>query len=281
MVVVSSAKFEWQWAGRDEYWKIDNYDRCTKAELGQILQERGGYFLRSWTKSTLVKAVTRSTRGLLRYEGYQISELRSFCRQRKLAVPNLWRARKMQLVEALEQADEVMKFQKLFDLPPELRVLIYTTYFDSLPKLEEPIQPPVCKVSRIIRQESLPIFFKTCTFTLSNIFASYATSAYINNRGRKLGKTKGRLFDAIEDGHLQTLRSLAVQYDGNFGYQRLLWSKGQPSVKITTLRGEASDDHSRPSRNLARYLETTRTRPEGNNLLKADIHQLRELMRPD
>ena len=167
-------------------------------------------------------------------------------------------------MEILEEADENMGFERLLDLPPELRVLIYGFYFDSLPKLREPVQPPLSQVSRLLRQESLPVFYSTCTFKLSDLF-------------NPIPANKGNFFDALNEGYLRTIRNVSIEYyDG--GPKKLLWNKGEATVKLTTWRDGWTDDRRQRARPVAGYLETVRTRPEGNSLLKADIPKLRELV---
>jgi hypothetical protein len=63
--------------------------------------------------------------------------------------------------------DETLTF-RLLDLPPELRNAIFTYYFDSLPDLKARYcEPPICLTSRLIRKESIPLFYGRCTFDLT------------------------------------------------------------------------------------------------------------------
>ena len=167
-------------------------------------------------------------------------------------------------MEILEEADENTGFERLLDLPPELRVLIYGLHFDSMPELREPVQPPLSKVSRLLRQESLPIFYSTCTFKLSDLFSPVPAN-------------KGNFFDALNEGYLRTIHNVSIEYyDG--GVKKLLWNKDKATVKLTTWRDDWTDDRQQRAWPVAGYLETMRTRPEGNSLLKADIPKLRELV---
>ena len=179
-------------------------------------------------------------------------------------------------MEILEKADENFRFEKLLDLPAELRVVIYGFYFESLPQLDEPTQPPLAKVSRLIRQESLPIFFGTCTFILSNalLIGSFQNPILVSIDRRRRRVTKGDFFGAMDAGYLQTMRRVLVEHWDD----KVLWKKGQIAPEIISWDDEPVDDLSECGRSLVRYLETVETRPEGNALRKADITKLRELM---
>ena len=195
MVVVSNVLEMREHKHHDEYWKIHNYDARLVQTLETLPNNHHYKVPSSSNKAILAKAASRATRGLLRYENYKVAELRQFCNQRDLKHPNLSKPSKSQLIQTLEEPDEHKVFRRLMDLPPELRLLIYTLYFKSLPDLEEPTQPPISRVCRLVRQESLPLFFSTCTFIISTI----------NWRGRGLHRLK--FFDEISDNHLKTIRN--------------------------------------------------------------------------
>ena len=64
-----------------------------------------------------------------------------------------------------EEPDDEPFSKGLRKLPPELRNLVYEHHFDSLgPVPSAHIQPDLTLVSRLIRQEPLPIFYKRSTF---------------------------------------------------------------------------------------------------------------------
>jgi hypothetical protein len=107
-------------------------------------------------------------------------ELQRFINDRGIAVPRRDRNDKLLLAEALIEADKKRTFTKLFDLPPELRKLIYEFYvcdFGNMMDrvtlrtvknpLESPAQPPLAQVCRTLRQEVLPVFYSTCHFRIS------------------------------------------------------------------------------------------------------------------
>ena len=71
------------------------------------------------------------------------------------------------MVQALEGSDEDIQFTKFMELPPEMRLDIYTWYFESLGVLSPwPHQPPICLVSSQVRKESLPLFYSIPVFEI-------------------------------------------------------------------------------------------------------------------
>ncbi|OQN99045.1 hypothetical protein B0A48_14906 [Cryoendolithus antarcticus] len=143
--------------------------------LNRILQhlDDAGYYRPtqpSWTHA--FQLVVRYQSGLLSYEKYGIAELRAFAAAREItrtcSVTRglLEKTLKADLVPILEQADDERTF-RLMDLPPELRNTIYVAYLASLPTMPmRLVQPPLCLASRQLRDETLKVFFSTCSFTL-------------------------------------------------------------------------------------------------------------------
>ena len=104
-------------------------------------------------------------RGLLSYDACSIDELRRFVEARSLPLPKQFFQSKADFINALELDDDEGCFPKFTDLPAELRVRIYAMVFGKVQVIRVPRQPPLSQVSRQLRQEVLPIFFSTCTFT--------------------------------------------------------------------------------------------------------------------
>ncbi|OQO02834.1 hypothetical protein B0A48_11117 [Cryoendolithus antarcticus] len=144
--------------------------------LDKILQrlDDAGYYhpkQPSWTRA--FQLVVRCQSGLLSYEKYGVAELRAFAAARAIVRTcsvtegSLERTKKADLVYMLEQADDERTF-RLMDLPPELRNDIYVAYLDSLPTMPMRfVQAPLCLASRQLREETLKVFFATCSFTLT------------------------------------------------------------------------------------------------------------------
>ena len=119
-----------------------------------------------------------------------MEELRRFAQDRGLNLPSS--IVRKQLIEILETADKSAQFPRMLELPAELRVRIYEYHFvwfaddhasrarsikdpgdTETPRDDEHRciyllhkQPPITKVCRILREESLDIFYDTITFWL-------------------------------------------------------------------------------------------------------------------
>lgn len=170
MVVISSKSLFYR-STYDEYWKIANWTEnwVEKRELTDELRQHGYKVPSSANKKTLVESNARCQQGFLSYHGCQPKELMVFCAQRHIEIPDGRKAKKAQLVHALQAADEKKDFPRFMELPPELRVQIYTDYFSSLGSLDQPVHPPISKVSRLLRQESLPLFYAKSRFPVYRV----------------------------------------------------------------------------------------------------------------
>ena len=152
----------------NDYWKIQNWSSLDRATLRYGLIKHGYHCPTRTETLRLVEMASRAERGLLPYGACTLRELQSFIVQRGLLTPEVRKPGMWQLTTVLETADDEAVFDRFVDLPPELRAHIYTLHFDSLPALEDPAQPPITRVSRSVRKESLPLFYKTCTFKLED-----------------------------------------------------------------------------------------------------------------
>ena len=88
------------------------------------------------------------------------NELRFYASERGLTVP--FTATKNSIKAQLEQADDNATFDRFTELPPELRQIIFEYYMDSTLANRRPksiYQPPLTMTSRMIREESLPLFY--------------------------------------------------------------------------------------------------------------------------
>lgn len=137
----------------------------------------GGYFFKKSDKAERSVALYyRMQRGLLSYDGCSVLELRKFVEGRGIVV-DLRKAKKDNLVKALEAADDAATFDKLMDLPAELRVAICEFHFESFPALPlSPHQPPLLLASSHIRRETLPVFYSSSTFQTVVYRSSKTTS---------------------------------------------------------------------------------------------------------
>ncbi|KAK4496508.1 hypothetical protein PRZ48_012488 [Zasmidium cellare] len=170
---------QYTWGGRrkeTDYWKMYFYRRSPKLLRSQLDKLDFSHHA-STGGSRLAYLVTRAERSLMSYEKCSLDELRSFCAARKVQVPESSSRKKTEHIRLLEEADENgMTFSRFLDLPPELRVRIYTYYMDFLGQRTSvflaPLRdqadlcftkvlppPPIAQVSTVMRRESIPMFY--------------------------------------------------------------------------------------------------------------------------
>lgn len=141
----------------------------------KILREKNFAFKRDANSEELARLCRRAERGMMSYYGRPVAELRQFCKQRGLR--GTQDKKKGELVVLLEDADEEAQFPRFLELPPEIRVLVYEFSFDlcaSPPyhdfnfreRAAELHPPPVTMVSRLLRKESLPIFYSSAVLKI-------------------------------------------------------------------------------------------------------------------
>lgn len=120
--------------------------------------------LRRPQRTRLLDLAVRIKCGHLVYEKYDFEELKSFAEAR--GIDTLHYRKKWAFVKALEHADDTVAFPKFMQLPLEIRAGIYAYYFDADPAFVSPLLPSLALVSHQVRQEILPVFFRTCRFTI-------------------------------------------------------------------------------------------------------------------
>ena len=109
--------------------------------------------------------MSRSERGLLAYDACTTDELETFCKDR--AIRTEGQKARSGLINLLEQADESLIFVLFSDVPPELRNRIYSYNLDASCPTNRPHPPPITQVCRQLRQESLELYFLTCTVDIT------------------------------------------------------------------------------------------------------------------
>jgi hypothetical protein len=98
------------------------------------------------------------------YEGRGVDELQAFCKARGLPTKATTASR---LVRILVKADDAATFPRFFDLPAEIRNMIYELFFRDLKSFgNKHVQPPLTLASRQLRAEGLPLFYECATFDL-------------------------------------------------------------------------------------------------------------------
>lgn len=109
---------------------------------------------------------SRMQRGLMYYGNCSSEEVQRFCKQRK--IEPVGGRRQNNFIIALEQADDIATFDRFEKLAPEIRLEIYKQFFSSFDTSRalpaKTSQPPISRVSRQTRRESLPLFYATMRF---------------------------------------------------------------------------------------------------------------------
>ncbi|KAK3722724.1 hypothetical protein LTR37_002295 [Vermiconidia calcicola] len=158
----------------DSYWRLGEYTDVDRRLLRSRIISAGYKDVSgNMLKAHLVVKAQRLDRGWIIYQNCTDQELATFLRERRLERPGTedsssvveWRNSKIRL---LCRADAELEFNRFLDLPAELRKRVYELYVEAFPKvLQTPIQPPLACVSRLLRQEVLPVFYNLRTFTIT------------------------------------------------------------------------------------------------------------------
>lgn len=156
-----------------DYWKLPTHRfpfivRGEKEHPARkALLERGVFAPHKATLGRLLKLLERSDRNLLYYGSCSIEELQLFVKARGAQYPKRNRTRQETLIALLEKIDDNARFEKMLDLPAELRVYIYEFYFAGLSHGTGLVpvrpQPPLMMVCRLLRREASDIFPTVCT----------------------------------------------------------------------------------------------------------------------
>lgn len=168
--------------GAADYWKLRTQESGSATK--RLLDKNGVAFTKTSSSTRLADLNSRYQRGLPCYDKFKTSELQAFCKARGLTprqrldkVPS-----RVDLAATLEAADDSKTFNHFMDLPSELRVEIYKLHFQTLTTPQDliPAQPPLTKICRLVRHESIPLFYDTCDFALEihgkNYYSEIATN---------------------------------------------------------------------------------------------------------
>ncbi|EME84354.1 uncharacterized protein MYCFIDRAFT_173359 [Pseudocercospora fijiensis CIRAD86] len=166
------------------YWMLDDCSKISDANIELELKDKGIFPPAGTQPARRIALLSRAQRGLLIYEKCTLEELRRFCMQRailktggkkcersniKHAVEGRFKksnfikqARDDELITLLETADEHSTLERFLDLDPAIRKQIFSMHLSSLEYHHIPTLPPVTRVSRLIRQETYPLFYDLC-----------------------------------------------------------------------------------------------------------------------
>lgn len=149
----------------DTYWRLPTHDTASINRLRERLKTAGYKAISKFHKPKLIELTRRIERGLICYDSCKKAELVSFAKARNVEIEK--NEARMSLIEKLEEADRNATFEKLFDLPAELRNHIYEAYLaEFAEQLDCPSQPPLARISKQARSEVLPLFYGQTTFLI-------------------------------------------------------------------------------------------------------------------
>lgn len=142
------------------YWKLPSHEDLTPNQLRTQLAIRRFPTRQCLDETRLQYLLSRAERGMISYENCEIAELQTFCTQRKITAVTGKTRSKSALIALLESADENQVFTGPFDLPAEMRNLIYEYSFDLF-DLERAFlpPPPLAAANRLLRSEVAPLFY--------------------------------------------------------------------------------------------------------------------------
>ena len=159
----------------DAYWKLQCRVHTTRREAQR--KARPFSIPKGVSTYRAIELCRRVQRGLLWYIPIPNADLRKFIDDRGLQTVHNYNAiattktasiiPKNELVQILEKADDEATFERFTELPPELRSRVYELHFQSFEEpLYAPSQPPITKVSKLLRTESTPLFYQNVSVRL-------------------------------------------------------------------------------------------------------------------
>ena len=276
------------------YWKLEDYDKAhsSRHELQSILRKRKFYVKSSTTKERLAKLLSRSDRGLLSYDAYTVSELRKFCTQRQIFLSG--NENKQALVDMLEIEDEEAEFDKLVDLPAELRNHIYSLHFQDFPILGRPVPPPITEVSPQLRKETLQLFYQTCRVKVDLAAGVRHNSGLANLFAPKMVASNytARLFLHAPEACISNMRSVRIEgiviagnmwivtawdVDLKTASEKLRIGSGRALDRAELLPVGYKEAKTKVEARLRTELEAIATRGDGEKFRREDLKRLRRI----
>ncbi|KAK4496621.1 hypothetical protein PRZ48_012601 [Zasmidium cellare] len=256
----------------DYEWRLDDYYRATVKGLQESFRLGGIKVRRNATKAELLHEARRLALGRLNYKACTTKELTQFIKERGIQGPEGARKKK-ELVAVLEAADEEATFDRYLDLPTELREHVASYYMAELvspvygsdlngtgvcmpnadefelkeKRLSTPTQPPLTRTCRLLRKETLPLFYQTGTFDLGFNY-SYRHPLLGPGGSAKLCDVFGAWLTAVGAEDVKSLRSLRVwissyQPSHNFEYLLRTGEGVESCLEQWTQWDSSVDDH--------------------------------------
>ncbi|CAK1362915.1 unnamed protein product [Cercospora beticola] len=157
----------------DSYWRFDEYRYGSEeeGELDEFLRRSGYYCPKDWSRDQMLSVGRMQWTSRPEYRYVERDDLLKFAEACK-TLEDPEKATDAQLRASLVEADASPKFHKWGDLVPELRGRVYDYYFSNFPDVVWPrcTQPPLARLSKLMRAEVLPPFYKSTRFELDFLF---------------------------------------------------------------------------------------------------------------
>lgn len=237
-----------------------------------FLAKRDFFHNKSDRLARLQALAERCDRGHLSYDSYNVAQLRQLVKDRSLERTLPSKANKKQLVQHLEDADDAndafedsRKFPRFLELPPELRNAVYTNYFKGLGVIPQRFsQPPLCKVSRELRVESLGLFYEYSIFKISMTRCLLNTGDVLINNQTKLLRNNIPLSDFARIKHLSVELEI-----GTF-----MSAVGTWTIDLTNGKNIANSS-CRRQQDMQRMVDSIMAREGPKKLRKSDLRNFR------
>ena len=156
----------------DSYWRTVDYMSHSSAEMRKLMKQRGLKDLYVAAAPMLNKYLQRHDQGQLHYENRSDAELKILVEERT-GVTDAGQYTRMRGIHILRQADQGKRvdWERVITkniLPAELRDIVYTIYCLEFAHeaLHMPASPPLARANNLLRGEVLPIYYKTCLFSI-------------------------------------------------------------------------------------------------------------------
>ena len=206
---------------RNQYWRLGSHLNLTVDDVKAKLQEGGFYVRKSELKDKTWDLYTRLQRQHLCYANCTVVELQAFVEARKLTLRGTGSRLKDRLARTLEEGDDQATFPRFCELPPELRNLIYGMYFSGFEIPQSPHQPPITLSSRLLRSETLALFYASCRFRF--IFRQGQRSP--DEPGTYAVRMMNDLLRNTGKEYFAQIRSLVIHHEMGTAYRRLLGAR--------------------------------------------------------
>lgn len=193
----------------DDYWKLDDYGKHTAKQMKALLDQRGYYNGSLTDKAKLRLCLRRADLGLMSYQNCTNDELRKLIAMRKTDNSTHHEGQREYLLRYLHGMDEQPEFHRFVDLPAELRNKVYAYYFAEFRQpIYAPSQPPLSMTCRLIRQETLRMFYSMCTFEV-RLFRVIRGGGRRESRDLTMDSSQLLFIRSIAPEHVAAIRHLS------------------------------------------------------------------------